>query len=248
MFLLIVFAICAASLIVILWVTTVFLQGYYYTEPTENIQWQAPAAGTLLAAFFTVWCLLLLNSAPAVGEVPYDTLFRFSPHIDMQKEPFREIWVVRKGEKEPVLYKRHGTVTAGQAQYEYRDTTIAARPYTWSNVEAVLVEVDGQKMRFNVTPAPEGSTYRELVADSGGWTMTEYERGPDGQPRAFRWSRFSATMMLNASHFLLWFLALWLLLRFNWPHALGLAVIFWLVMSLAILPMILTEAAGRAVV
>ncbi len=39
----------------------------------------------------------------------------------------------------------------------------------------------------------------------------------------------------------MWFLSLWLLLRFQWPHALGLAVAFWLVM-LFILPMILTKA------
>ncbi|HMC63794.1 MAG TPA: hypothetical protein VKI65_02535, partial [Gemmataceae bacterium] len=34
---------------------------------------------------------------------------------------------------------------------------------------------------------------------------------------------------------------LWLLLRFQWSHALGLAVVFWLVMTLLILPMLRTQ-------
>lgn len=248
LFLLIIFLICAASLTVLFWVTTLFFQGYYYTEPTKDIHWQAPAAAGVLAAFFTVWSFLVLNSPEATNlDVPYDTIFRFSPQVDMQKEPFREIWVHRKGSKEPVAYKRFGEPgPAGRTRYIYKETNVGGRKYTATGVEAIEVPVDKGKLRFNVGPPSAGSNYREFVAVSGGWTMTEYEEGPDGTPRAFRWGRFLATILLNVAHLALWFVCFWLLLRYQLGHALGFAVVSWLVITLAILPMVLTEAGTRA--
>jgi hypothetical protein len=49
-------------------------------------------------------------------------------------------------------------------------------------------------------------------------------------------------LLLNFGFLAVWFLCLWLLLRFQWSHALGLAVVFWLVMVLIIMPMILKPA------
>ena len=44
LFLLLVLVLSAAALTVLLWVITLFFQGYFYTEATVQIQWQAPAA------------------------------------------------------------------------------------------------------------------------------------------------------------------------------------------------------------
>jgi len=51
---------------------------------------------------------------------------------------------------------------------------------------------------------------------------------------------------LNFLHLGLWFVCLWVFVRFQWSHALGLAIIMWLVMTLAVLPMVFEQAGHRA--
>jgi hypothetical protein len=50
------------------------------------------------------------------------------------------------------------------------------------------------------------------------------------------------SVLLNFGFLAVWFVCLWLLMRFQWSHALGLAVVFWLVMLLFIMPMVLRKA------
>lgn len=241
--LLLILLVVGAALTVLLWAGTVFLQGYYYTEPTAGVAWQAPAAGAALTVFLALWCLLVANSSTATTQdVPYDTLFRFSPEVEMSKEPVRELWAVRKGAKEPVRYVRKRDA---QGRFEYRDTTLAAGPWKSGGVQAILVPGEGgEKVRFDPLPASEG-TYRQF-RDESGWVMREYDTGPTGTPTKFRWGRFLMNLLLNFFHLGLWFVCLWLLLRFQWAHALGLAVVLWLVLTLAVLPMLLTQAAQVA--
>jgi hypothetical protein len=50
-----------------------------------------------------------------------------------------------------------------------------------------------------------------------------------------------ANLLLNFLHLGVWFACLWLLLRFQWGHALGFAVVLWLALTLTILPMLFTK-------
>ena len=43
---------------------------------------------------------------------------------------------------------------------------------------------------------------------------------------------------LGTGNRLTWFACLWLLLRFQWPHALGLAVVLWLACTLLLWPVL----------
>ena len=248
LFLLLIFVLIAMSLTVLLWVGTLFLQGYYYTEPTAGIAWQAPAAGAALALFLTLWCVLLVNN-PGTGpsDLPYDTLFRFSPKVEMFDKPVKDLWAVKKEEKEPVHYKLDKRPVGGQVRNEYVDE-LSGRPWNPSGVEAIVIKKDGADIRFNPIPEEKGTGYREFVSDDG-WVMRQFaQSGPTGEPYTFRWSRFLMNLFLNFFHLALWFVCLWLVLRFQWPHALGLALALWLVMTLAVLPMVLEQAAavGRA--
>ena len=51
-------------------------------------------------------------------------------------------------------------------------------------------------------------------------------------------------VLLNVLHLGVWFVCLWLLLRFQWSHALGLAAAVWLVLTLTFLPPLLQLAAA----
>ena len=93
------------------------------------------------------------------------------------------------------------------------------------------------------TKARRTSGRRFISGD--GWVMIEYETGPDGIPTKFRFGRFVINLFLNFVHFVLWFFCLWLLLRFQWSHALLLAAVFWLVFALLVWP-VLQDRVRRA--
>jgi hypothetical protein len=231
--LVIILLLAGMTLSVLLWIGTVFLQGYFYTEPNPNVYWQAPAAGSALTLFLLLWCLLNVSAAHPPGPVlpyePYDTLFRFSAQDYLSSQPAKQIWSLKKNTKEPIPYERR---RIGQDKYEYRDAV--NKPWSPVGVEAVLVEKGDEKIRFDLDKTGASGSLR-YVSDQG-WAMPEYDLG---QPSIFRWGRFLVNLFLNLFHLALWFACLWLLLRFQWVHALGLAVVLWLVMTLAVVPMLM---------
>ncbi len=243
LFALLVFVITAASLIVLLWVGTLFLQGYIYTEPTQGIAWQAPAAGAALALFLTLWCLLVRGAHdPAFADLPYDAFHRFSPTVEKYKEPVAELSAVHKGSKEPTRYERKKTVDV-TVRTEYREKNRPDRRWKSTGVEAIIIKEGNQEITFRPAATPEGGPAQ--FRDAAGWTMSVYVDGPTGIPTMFRWGRFFANLFLNVFHVVLWFVCLWLLLRFQWSHALGMAIVLWLVVTIAFLPMMLNAAVGR---
>jgi hypothetical protein len=224
----------------LLWAGTLFLQNYLYTTVTTGAYWQAPAAAAVMTLFWFAWCAMDAASPGASAtNVPYDVLFRFS--AKEYKDPVDKLWSVKKGVKEPILYVRQ---RVGQNRYEYHDTSEKKLPWQPDKVLEVMIEDKdrpGQKMHLKRVDAGEGG-YR-TYADEIGWTMTEASLG---HPSLFRYGKFLTNVFLNGLHFLLWFLVLWLLLRFQWAHALGLAAAFWLVTTLTVLWFLLPQAAAAA--
>lgn len=236
------------ALMLFLYAGAFFLQGYYYTQPSETLFWGAPAGGLALGLFLALWCVFIVNSPGANPEnIPYDTFVRFSPRVDMVKEPVKELFAVKKN-GDVVPYKRFKIPDRhfNQPVVVYR--TEQDTPWRGQGVVKIELFVDGEKHEFKLAPssADDVSGYRRFISD-GGWIITEMDDGPIGIPQAYRWGRFFANVFLNAFFLVLWFLALWLLLRFQWSHALGLALCAWLVFTLVLLPMILSFAAGVAV-
>lgn len=246
MFLLLIFVLTTLALMVALWVVTMFLQGYYYTEPTPNIAWQAPAAGAAIGGFITLWCLFIVNSKDVKpGNLPYDTILRFSPKVDLADEPAKELWAVRKGSSEPVHYKLKKGVQAGQTSYRYHDVESGL---PWSAGATVSIQIKSGNDTYRFLPRPPNTDlgYQEF-ADDTGWVMRVYSQdGPTGRPYSFRWGRFWGNLFLNFFHLALWFICFWLVLRFHPAHALMLSLVSWLIMTLAVLPLILEQAGNRA--
>ena len=230
------------TLAVFLYVGGAFLQGYIYTEPSQDLYWQAPASGLVLAGFFFVWLYLIVNTQGAsTRDIPYDTVFRFAPRVDRIPEPAKEIWAVKKNGAKV----RYTSDRQGQTSWRYLDKSYSpGRPWRDDGVEAVEVVLDNENVIFKRVKGTQGS-YGEYVSDTG-WIMKEYGDGPTGIPTIFRWGRFLAILFLNFVHFLLWWLCLWLLMRFQWAHALGLAFVMWLIFTLMILPMLIGYAVETA--
>jgi hypothetical protein len=217
------------SLCVFLAAGTLFFQGYIYTEPTEGLVWRAPAAGTALAALVALWALLAYR---APGQ--YQALFEFSPRLD--REPYKELRVVRPDGKEEVYTRRP---TPGRSLEYWR----SGRPMP-SRPDKVAVTEDGQTVYFEPDRDANGKfkvgpdqilRYR----DDRGREMLE---GGLGRVSTIQAGRLVANLAINFAHLAAWFLCLWLLLRFQWSHALGLAVVMWVVMTLLVLPYVLDRA------
>jgi hypothetical protein len=241
--LLIILLLTGITLGVLLWVGTVFLQGYFYTEPNPEVYWAAPATGGAIALFLLVWCILDVNSTEGPA-VPYDTLFQFSATEDLDTRPPEKIWVVRPGTKEPVKYESRPTVRGNVKSYEYVDPVTQQRFGSTGGVEAILVEDTtgklgdkGAKVRF--TRDKESGKF----VGPDGWILEENNNWVGAR---FRTGLFLGNVLLNLLHLALWFVCLWLLLRFQWAHALGLAFVLWLVMTLAVLPVLMSRCAAVA--
>jgi hypothetical protein len=254
--LLLILLLTGASLVAFFWAATFFFQGYIYTEPTPGLAWQAPAAGGAVALFLSLWCITVAASSQASPtDIPYDTLFRFSPKVSMFERPAAKLTAIKQdGKRVEYVCKR-----LDQTRYRYVDTGYDARPWNSSKVVAIeLLDGNKQTVHFDVQSPPEAgglvgsrrAGYREFVS-SDGWVMVDYDdvsqtSGPTGLPVQFRTGRFLANMFFNFSFFVVLFVSLWLLLRYQWPHALGLAAVVWVIFTLTLLPMLLTYAAGVA--
>jgi hypothetical protein len=228
-----------ASLILVLllvwFVVTVFLaawtllvQPYLYTEPVQGIAWRAPAAGT--GVFLTVLLWVWLDyQAPE----RYSTLWEFSP--DEYTDYPRLIVPHRDGKEEEFRRVRQ------DRGYAYRrvNRTLPTRPE-----KVIAVGPNGERDVFEPDRDASGK-FKEtggqgvLYRDAAGRVMYE---GQLGRVSTTYPGRTFLNLFLNFFHFAAWFAGLWLLLRFQWSHALGLAAATWCVMILFVMPQVLKRA------
>ena len=239
---LLVFALLLIGIAVTLFAGTLLLQGSLYSEPVNHLFWRGPAAALVLTAFVAVWCYIAYRSP---GN--YNTIFEFSAATD--RDHFDHFWSVKRGRENLYVSKRN---SAGRFEYRGKDTN-----KTWSRsdsegvVEAVIVEdSDGEKVRFEAELTPDGKfkaapgePVRYVEVNGKRRVMTDNDIGNVSIART---GRVFANILLNFLHLIVWFAVLWLLLRFQWSHALGLAVVLWLIMTFAIMPMLFRRAEDAA--
>jgi len=210
-----------AGLVVLLWAGSVWFQGYIYSGPAPQLVWSAPVAGTALALFLALWCVVDYKSPGRYG-----SLFDFSARED--HEPFTEMWAV-KG----TTTTRYTLTKDSLGRTEYFDRNSKPIP---THPDRIIVKENGEEVAFEPERDAQGNykmrTGRSLLYyDSHGRQMSEDNLG---QLSTFRWGVFLPAVFLNLFHFALWFVCLWLLLRFQWSHAFGLAIVFWLIVTIAL--------------
>jgi hypothetical protein len=234
-------AVVAVALMLVMWVGSLFLQSYIYTEPAQQLTWGAPAAAALLAAFLAWWCYVVATSTDSQpGDLSYNTLFTFSRWVEMPDTPVRQLWAVKKND-EKVLYNLYRSPERGADRYKHATT---GDYWSSTGVKAIELDYKGEKLRFTESKITAGQ-FPEFVNDQG-WVMKFNDLGPSGIPKAVRTGRFLANLFFNFMHLALWFLGLWLLARFQWAHALGIGFCMWLLFTLAFLPMMLEYSARVA--
>lgn len=207
----------------LMWGFTQLGQGALYEEPPEQLYWRAPAAAAGVTAFLVLWALLnYAGHEPGRPEPPYDTVFRFT--TERVSEPLPEfVAETKEGQKVRYRLRRLGGVPP---QVEYRDENNNLWQTTRvAEATALVVKEKDQEARFKADPA------RKQFVEEGGKRFVPYESAAAGRVTTPNPGRSAFGLLLNAVHFAVWFACLWLLLRFQWPHALGLAAVLWLVMT-----------------
>ncbi len=228
LYLLLILLLTFVVLAALLWGATQLGQGLLYEEPVTQLFWRAPAAAAGVTGFFLGWCLLNYAGArPGDAEPAYDTLFNFS--AEKTDDPVAEFWAAKAGAP-PVHYRKRlsGGVRPQPEYYDDNGTKFGATQAREAD-EIVVKGKDQEEAHYKVDTgkagvmAGEGRRWRE---DGGRRTFDEGGRVTTPRPGGT-----VLTLLLNVLHLVVWFACLWLILRFQWPHALGLAAAMWLVMT-----------------
>jgi hypothetical protein len=219
------------SLLLAAW--TLFFQGYIYSEPAEAIYWRAPAAGAALTIFLCIWIVLDYRSV----EKPTDE-GRYRPLHDLsvrETERYTKLTILDPIDRKPLSFTWQG------GQYVSKTGRhVPERP-----LEIIATDKEGKEHVFKPKTDNKGNFVKEadgrLRYYEEGNPKRYMEEGSLGQITIYHFDWLMMGLLLNFGFLAVWFLCLWLLLCFQWPHALGLAFVAWLI-SLFVLPMLLTQA------
>jgi hypothetical protein len=232
-------------------------QGYFYQQPADRLPLRALAAALLVGSFVTVW-VMIDRGAPK----KYDTFFEFAPYetkeftefeairwvspdgtrlkVDASGNPIEVVAKFKKAAGSKSAFVEEGTdlpfqlSSSGRSGDSYMTVAIRARP-----------DPDAEPVRFNIQ-----------LKDDKRSTVKTYGTGPEG--RKFteeKGSRYvqadqlgvvyvpstlavALALLLNLLHFLIWFLAFWLILQFTRGHSFLLMTVFALVTMLVVMPLL----------
>jgi hypothetical protein len=205
---------------------SLFFQAYIYEQPAQGLlTWRAPAAGAAVTAFVAAWALLAQKADHKLG-----LLFDFSAS---EGKEFKELWTTDKEGHKLGHYKLVG----GEKPRFLLNGNTAAKKELPTRPDGILVVEDGAEVLFKPDRDAEGhfkSREGEWLEyrDARGRVMIENQWGKVGR---FRFGWFLANVGLNLLFLAAWVAVLWLLLEFQFWHALGQAVVVWLALELFVL-------------
>ncbi len=234
--LLLIFVLLGFVLGVVLWFGALLIQNYFYEQVAEGLHWRAPAAGFALSFFFTFWGFLDYRYAgPRPEPLPFDTLFNFSLSSETTP-PVPVMYAVRERSTARTRY-RIQKLPGQVPNYQYVDDGNVIWPKGATRQMAAVIVPDGdQEITFR--PDPDHNRWVE----EGGRRYMDYDH--PGMITTSRGGLVAANLLLNALHLGVWFVCLWLLMRFQWFHALVGAGVMWLGMTFLVLPFLLERARG----
>jgi hypothetical protein len=240
--LVLIFFALAFVFILLLWGGSMVLQGYLYQGPADKLPIRAAACGAVMALFLTLWCAI---DRATPGK--YETLFDFSPQEVTEIDAFESVMVSESGDEKRILFRRKpGTAGATRDFYNDGDSKDEkGKPWIKNTSERKTVAIlayekdKSEPTRFNANLDEKGNFPRDLAdlrfTDTNGRWITADSLGHIYRSKlgTLFWN-----LLLNLLHLILWAVVLWLGMRFNFWHAVGLGLVMWLFMMIAVQPML----------
>ncbi len=237
----------------LLWAMCLFVQPYLHGEPVGQLPLRALVGGLAVGCFVTLW---VYANTRAERKDKYGTFFEFNP---VGTKPVDAFDAVRIGAaagpdgKHPettVSFKR----PAGKADgfVEAKNPAVPFRLNSTAMMTvAVIVDENGQKVRFDAELTDSGTEYRtpaKVFREAGGSRFIEAgnEGAGVGVIYAPSTGAVVVAILLNVLLFAVWFAVFWPLLQYSSGMALGLAAGFGLATMLVAMPL-LFELNAKAV-
>ncbi|QEL14579.1 hypothetical protein [Limnoglobus roseus] len=217
------------------WGTALFLQAALYNTPADKLPIRAALAAFLVGGFLTFWTFV---NTRAESKDRYGTFFEFNPTSSSE---FHEFTAVRRDAN-----KKETSVPYKKVSGNFVEVQDATKPFKMNSADYMVsaIEVkDGEKpvkfdAQFDKTGKYAGGS-NKVFQEVGGRRYIEF--GQTNVPSAM-FSPSTGAMMaalgLNALHFVVWFVALWPVLRYTMGHAIGGAAGLGLFVMLLVMPLL----------
>jgi hypothetical protein len=232
-----------AALFVLFWGLAVLLQGYLYSEPATRLPARAAVAALVVGGAIGVWTYANAKS---------DRKGKYGPLHDFDSTTTTDVYefiAVRKYEEkgpdgqpkeEKVKFHRpEGQKVAvfveekGGKQFQLNTSAFVTTALevtdaggTTGRFDAMMEDKAGRKTYTADKRFAEKGTKRYMDGDAPGAIYA-----PSSKVMIF-------ALLFNVLNYVAWFVGFWLALRFAFPHAVGLAVVFGLLTMLVAAPLL----------
>lgn len=217
------------------WGTALFLQSALYNVAAEKLPIRALLAAFLVGGFLTFWTFV---NTRAESKDRYGTLFEFNP---TSSHDFTEFTAIRRDAN-----KRETPVSYKKVSGSYVEVQEPTRPFKMNSADFLVsaLEVkDGDKgVRFDAQLDKNGNYAggsNKLFREAGGRRYIEF--GQTNVPSPM-FAPSTAAMLgavgLNVLNFVVWFVALWPVLRYTVGHAVGGAAGLGVFVMLLVMPLL----------
>jgi hypothetical protein len=235
--LLTIFGLLVVGCVVVLWLGSVFLQGWLYNDLATKLPVRALVGGLVVAGLLAGWCLIYKKDPGR-----FDTLPNFSR--EKLDGTYDEMYSVRKvgdKEQEPVRYTRK---PGGRGTAEEFLSTKTNKPWKRSDAEGMVVAVlikendNAEATRFDAKLEPNG----KFPATGLRYTQAKENRYMDevslGQIYRVRSWAIVGNLLANGLHLGVWILVLMFVMRFTPGHAVGIGLVLWGVTMIVVQPVL----------
>jgi len=231
------------TLFALFWGGGLVAQGYLYSQPADRLPLRAAVAALVVGLFLTMWVGIDKRNPGR-----YDTFFSFSSYTTAEFSEFTAVRWTSLGGKirqdaqgQPVetlvKFKRlSGTrfVEEGTTQeFKLNDSTMMTA--------AILVKPDenSEPVRFNAKLVngnyPQVKDERRFEEVNGSRYVKAEQLGVMYIPST---GVVVGALLLNFLLFVVWFVALWPVMRFSWGPSLGFAAVLGVVTMLILMPLL----------
>ncbi len=229
------------ALFVLFWALSVFFQAYLYNEPASNLPARAAIAALVVGGAIGLWTYANAHS---------DRKGKYGPLHDFDSTGNTDVYefaAVRKyvNEKGPDgQWKEDKTIFRrpdGQKNGVFTDEK-SGKPFVLSTSNFIttgleMKEPDGKVGKFDAV-----FTQKDVYTPDKRFDEKGTKRHVDGDSPGAIFAPSTKAMiyavLLNVLSYAAWFVAFWLVLRFAFPHAAGLAIVFGLLTMLVIAPLL----------
>lgn len=233
--LLVIFGLLLFGFFVILWLGSVFLQGWIYNDIASKMPIRALIASAIMSGFLTLWCSIY-QADPG----RFDTLLNFSREkIEGVYNEFESIRKVGNEERKPEKFVRPGGSRGATAEFR---TTDGQRPWTRSNADGMVIALlvkekdQTEPTRFEAQLEKDGKfpvTGLRYVQPKSSRYMDEASLGTIYRVRSMS---LMGNLFANFVHLVLWTLVICFVLRFEIGNSIAIGLAIWAITMIAVQP------------